>query len=233
MNSLTEVLGKGLPLNGSALAQTGERNQLAKYAGMYVMECVKCNRCPRDIMTLKAFENAITVDMSMAGSTNTVLHLPAIAHEAGIELNLDLFGEQAVLCGGICALIQAGFETLTEAGYAPENAYFECFHEMKLIVDLMYEGRMSKMRRSISDTAEYGDYRIDKRLINDDVKKEMKQVLKEIQDGTFARDWLLENKVGRPMLEARRRVEANSEIEKVGKRLRGMMSWIEENPSNE
>lgn len=150
-----------------------------------------------------------------------------------VETETDLFGEQAVLCGGICALIQAGFETLTEAGYAPENAYFECFHEMKMIVDLMYEGGMSKMRHSISDTAEYGDYKVGKRLITDDVKKEMKQVLKEIQDGTFARDWLLENKVGRPMLEARRRVEANSEIEKVGKRLRGMMSWIEENPSNE
>lgn len=150
-----------------------------------------------------------------------------------IETETDLFGEQAVLCGGICSLIQAGFDTLVEAGYAPENAFFECFHEMKMIVDLMYEGGMSKMRYSISDTAEYGDYKIGNRLINDDVRKEMKKVLKEIQDGTFAKDWLLENKIGRPTFEARRRIESDTQLEKIGKRLRGMMSWIEENPSNE
>lgn len=150
-----------------------------------------------------------------------------------IETETDLFGEQAVLCGGICALINAGYDTLREAGYSAENAYFECFHEMKMIVDLMYEGGMARMRYSISDTAEYGDYVVGKRLITDDVKAEMKKVLTEIQDGTFAKNWLLENKVGRPNFLAMRRMEADREIEKVGKKLRGMMSWIDENPSNE
>lgn len=143
------------------------------------------------------------------------------------ETETDLFGEQAVLCGGVTALIKAGFETLVEAGYAPENAYFECMHEMKLIVDLMYQGGMKAMRYSISDTAEYGDYITGKRIITDDTKKEMKKVLTEIQDGTFAKNWLLENKVGRPKFKAMRRIEANHEIEKIGNELRGMMSWID------
>ena len=124
------------------------------------------------------------------------------------ETETDLFGEQAVLCGGITALIKAGFETLVEAGYAPENAYFECMHEMKLIVDLMYQGGMAAMRYSISDTAEYGDYVTGSRIITDETKKEMKQVLTEIQNGTFAKKWLLENQVGRPTFNAMRRMEA-------------------------
>ena len=143
------------------------------------------------------------------------------------ETETDLFGEQAVLCGGITALIKAGFETLVEAGYAPENAYFECMHEMKLIVDLMYQGGMAAMRYSISDTAEYGDYVTGSRIITDETKKEMKRVLTEIQNGTFAKKWLLENQVGRPTFNAMRRMEAEHPIEKVGKELREMMSWID------
>ena len=143
------------------------------------------------------------------------------------ETETDLFGEQAVLCGGVTALIKAGFETLVEAGYAPENAYCECMHEMKLIVDLMYQGGMAAMRYSISDTAEYGDYVTGSRIITDETKKEMKQVLTEIQDGTFAKKWLLENQVGRPTFNAMRRMEAEHPIEKVGKELREMMSWID------
>ena len=143
------------------------------------------------------------------------------------ETETDLFGEQAVLCGGCTALIKAGFETLVEAGYAPENAYFECLHEMKLIVDLMYQGGMAAMRYSISDTAEYGDYMIGNRIVTEETKKEMKKVLTEIQDGTFARNWLMENQVGRPQFNAMRRMEAEHPIEKVGKELREMMSWID------
>ena len=143
------------------------------------------------------------------------------------ETETDLFGEQAVLCGGCTALIKAGFETLVEAGYAPENAYFECLHEMKLIVDLMYQGGMAAMRYSISDTAEYGDYVTGSRIVTEETKKEMKKVLTEIQDGTFARNWLMENQVGRPQFNAVRRMEAEHPIEKVGKELREMMSWID------
>ncbi len=141
------------------------------------------------------------------------------------ETETDLFGEQAVLCGGVTALMQAGFETLVEAGYDPQNAYFECIHEMKLIVDLIYQGGFSKMRYSISDTAEYGDYQIGKRIITEETKKEMKKVLEEIQDGTFARNWITENKVGRPNFIATRRIKSEHQLEKVGAELRKMYSW--------
>jgi len=144
------------------------------------------------------------------------------------ETETDLFGEQAVLCGGVTALMQAGFETLVEAGYAPESAYFECIHEMKLIVDLIYKGGFSMMRYSISDTAEYGDYETGKRLITDETKKEMKKVLQEIQDGTFASKWINENKVGRSHFNACRRIGAEHELEAVGKELRKMYSWNDE-----
>ena len=145
------------------------------------------------------------------------------------ETETDLFGEQCVLCGGVTHLITAGFETLVEAGYKPEMAYFECFHEMKLIVDLMYEGGMAKMRKSISDTAEYGDYMIGPRLITADVKAEMKKALTEIQDGTFARNWLVENRAaGRANFLMQRRIHAEHPIEKVGAQLRGMMSWLKD-----
>ncbi|MCY6372193.1 ketol-acid reductoisomerase [Clostridium ganghwense] len=142
------------------------------------------------------------------------------------ETETDLFGEQAVLCGGLTELMKAGFETLVEAGYAPENAYFECVHEMKLIIDLIFEGGLSNMRYSISDTAEYGDYSVGRRIITDETRKEMKKVLTEIQDGTFARNWLIENQVNRPQFNATRRREREHQVEKVGKELRAMMSWI-------
>ena len=142
------------------------------------------------------------------------------------ETETDLFGEQAVLCGGLTALVQAGFETLTEAGYAPEMAYFECLHELKLIVDLMYEGGIADMRYSISNTAEYGDYVTGPRVITEQTKVEMKRVLTEIQEGKFARDFVLENKAGAPFLKAKRRIGAEHPIEEVGGRLRAMMPWI-------
>ena len=142
-----------------------------------------------------------------------------------METETDLFGEQAVLCGGVTALMQAGFETLVEAGYDPQIAYFECIHEMKLIVDLIYHGGFSEMRNSISDTAEYGDYEIGKRIITDETKKEMKKVLEEIQDGTFARNWITENAVNRPHFNATRRIKSEHQLEKVGKELRKMYSW--------
>ena len=145
------------------------------------------------------------------------------------ETETDLFGEQAVLCGGASALVQAGFEVLVEAGYAPEMAYFECLHELKLIVDLMYEGGISTMRYSISNTAEYGDYVTGPRIITEETKKEMKRVLADIQTGKFARDFVLENQAGQPMLKARRRLGAEHQIEEVGARLRSMMPWISKN----
>ena len=145
------------------------------------------------------------------------------------ETETDLFGEQAVLCGGASALVQAGFETLVEAGYAPEMAYFECLHELKLIVDLMYEGGISTMRYSISNTAEYGDYVTGPRIVTEETKKEMKRVLTDIQTGKFARDFVLENQAGQPLLKARRRLGAEHQIEEVGARLRSMMPWIAKN----
>ena len=144
----------------------------------------------------------------------------------GEETETDLFGEQAVLCGGASELVKAGFETLVEAGYQPEIAYFECLHELKLIVDLMYEGGLSWMRYSVSDTAQYGDMTVGKRIINQETRKEMKKVLSEIQDGTFAKAWLLENQANRPAFNAIARREENQLIEKVGENLRGMMSWL-------
>ena len=144
------------------------------------------------------------------------------------ECETDLFGEQVVLCGGLTSLIQAGYETLVEAGYAPEMAYFECLHEVKLIVDLIYEGGIANMRYSISNTAEYGDYKTGPRIITDETKKEMKRVLDDIQSGRFVRDFMLENKVGQPNFKASRRRGAEHPIEQVGARLRDMMPWIKE-----
>ena len=142
------------------------------------------------------------------------------------ECETDLFGEQAVLCGGLTELIKCGFETLVEAGYAPEMAYFECLHEVKLIVDLMYEGGMANMRYSISNTAEYGDYVTGPRIVTSETKAEMKRVLEDIQSGRFTRDWMLECKAGQPSFKATRRRNAEHEIEEVGTRLRAMMPWI-------
>ena len=142
-----------------------------------------------------------------------------------VETETDLFGEQAVLCGGVCALMKAGFETLVEAGYAPENAYFECVHEMKLIVDLIYESGFAGMRYSVSNTAEYGDYITGPKIVTDETKKAMKKILSDIQDGSFAKEWLLENQIGSPHFNAMRKNEAEQPLEKVGAELRKLYSW--------
>ncbi len=144
------------------------------------------------------------------------------------ETETDLFGEQAVLCGGTAALIKAAFDTLVEAGYQPEMAYFECLHELKLIVDLIYTGGLSKMRNDVSNTAEYGDLTRGPQLIDDDVREKMRQILKDVQGGVFAREWVLENQANQPVLQALRRQESELEIEEVGKNLRSMMSWLDE-----
>jgi ketol-acid reductoisomerase len=184
----------------------------------------------------KGVPSLVAVHQDPSGDSKEV----AIAYAAGLgagkagifetsfkeETETDLFGEQAVLCGGVSALIKAGFDTLVEAGYSPEMAYFECAHEMKLIVDLINQGGLSYMRYSISDTAEYGDYVSGGRIITDETKKEMKNILSEIQDGSFARNWLLENQVKRPYFSAKRRIEAESLLESTGKKLRALMSWL-------
>lgn len=178
----------------------------------------------------------IAVHQDAAGNTKDI----ALAWASGVggsrsgvlettfreETETDLFGEQAVLCGGVTALMQAGFETLVEAGYDPMNAYFECVHEVKLIVDLIYEGGFKKMRDSISNTAEYGDYITGPKIITEETKKTMKQVLKDVQDGIFAKNFILENQAGKPYMTAKRRNEGNHQIETVGSELRKMMSWI-------
>ncbi len=144
------------------------------------------------------------------------------------EVETDLFGEQVVLCGGLTALIKAGYETLVEAGYPPEMAYFECVHEVKLIVDLIYEGGLANMRYSISNTAEYGDYTRGPRVIGEQARAEMRRILKEIQDGSFAREWVLENRAGQTRFKTLRRLEAEHPIEAVGEKLRAMMPWLAE-----
>ena len=178
----------------------------------------------------------IAVHQDVTGDTRDV----GLAYAAGIggsragvlettfqeETETDLFGEQAVLCGGVTELMKAGFETLVEAGYSPESAYFECVHEMKLIIDMINQGGFNYMRYSISDTAEYGDYKVGNRIVTEETRNEMRKVLKEVQDGTFAKDWLVENQVNRPYFNARRRMESEHPIEVVGKKLRGMMSWL-------
>lgn len=156
------------------------------------------------------------------GSTRTGVLETTFAEET----ETDLFGEQAVLCGGVTALIKTGFETLVEAGYQPDLAYFECLHELKLIVDLIYEGGLSRMRFSVSDTAEYGDYTAGPRVIDERVRDNMRKILAEIQDGTFARNWILENQAGRPAFNAMRRKDDNHQIEIVGRQLRDMMPWL-------
>jgi len=145
------------------------------------------------------------------------------------ECETDLFGEQVVLCGGLSALIQSGFDTLVEAGYAPEMAYFECLHEVKLIVDLIYEGGIANMRYSVSNTAEYGDFTRGPRIVTDETRQEMRRILKEIQSGQFAKEFILENRAGAPTLKAMRRLAAEQEVEKVGAKLRDMMPWIKQN----
>ena len=171
----------------------------------------------------KALENGLAYAAGIGGARAAVLETTFQC-----ETETDLFGEQAVLCGGVTQLMQAGFETLVEAGYDPRNAYFECIHEMKLIVDLICEGGFSRMRYSISDTAEFGDYETGKRIITDETKKEMKKVLEEIQDGTFANKWLNENKLNRPHFNATRRIKSEHQLEKVGQEIRSFYSWNKE-----
>ncbi|WPC44402.1 ketol-acid reductoisomerase [Clostridium sp. JS66] len=168
----------------------------------------------------KAKEYALAYAKGIGGSRAGVLETTFQE-----ETETDLFGEQAVLCGGVCELIKAGFQTLVEAGYQPESAYFECCHELKLIVDLINQGGLGYMRYSISDTAEYGDYVSGKRVITEESKKGMKGILKDIQDGVFARNWLLENQINRPNFNAVRRQEKEQQIETVGEELRKMMTW--------
>jgi len=181
----------------------------------------------------------IAVDQDASGKAKDIALSYASANGGGragvIETNFqeetetDLFGEQAVLCGGATALVQAGFETLVEAGYAPEMAYFECLHELKLIVDLMYEGGIANMRYSISNTAEYGDLTRGPRIVTAETKKEMRRILDEIQNGEFAREFILENQAGAATLKAKRRLGREHQIEEVGARLRDMMPWIKAN----
>jgi ketol-acid reductoisomerase len=170
----------------------------------------------------KAFEKGLAYGSGIGGGRAGILETTFKE-----ETETDLFGEQAVLCGGLCALIKAGFETLVNAGYQPESAYFECLHEVKLIVDLINRGGLSYMRYSISNTAEYGDYTSGPKVITEDTKKAMAEILTNIQNGKFAKDWLLENKVGCPSFKAMRAREAAHPVEKVGKELRAMMPWIE------
>ncbi len=184
----------------------------------------------------KGVPSLIAVHQDPSGNSKDV----ALAYAAGLgagragifetsfkeETETDLFGEQAILCGGVTALIKAGFDTLVEAGYQPEMAYFECLHEMKLIIDLVNQGGLSYMRYSISDTAEYGDYITGEKIITDDTRKAMKGVLTDIQTGVFARNWLLENQVNRPYFNAKRRIESESLIETTGAKLRKLMSWL-------
>jgi len=197
-------------------------------------------KCPGHMVRALYLENAgppaiVAVEQNVTGKALDI----SLAYARGIgcaragviettfaeEVETDLFGEQAVLCGGVTSLIKAGFETLVEAGYQPEIAYFEVLNELKLIVDLIYQGGLGYMRYSVSDTAEYGDYTRGPRLIDDMVKQEMQEILAEVQDGTFAREWILENQAGRPMYNALKRMESEHPIELVGRELRKMMPW--------
>ena len=170
--------------------------------------------------TGKALDKALAYAQAIGGARAGVLETTF-----RVETETDLFGEQAVLCGGVTALMKAGFETLVEAGYAPENAYFECIHEMKLIVDLIYESGFAGMRYSISNTAEYGDYITGPKIVTDETKKAMKKILSDIQDGSLAKEWLLENQAGCPHFNAMKRREAEHPLEKVGAELRKLYSW--------
>lgn len=191
------------------------RNEFVSGGGVPMLIAVSQNESGR------AKELALSYASAIGGGRTGIIETTFKA-----ETETDLFGEQAVLCGGLCALINAGFETLVEAGYEPEMAYFECQHEMKLIVDLIYQGGMADMRYSISNTAEYGDYVSGNRVINESSKAAMKEVLKEIQNGKFAKDFILERKAGYVRMNAERNITANSLLSKTGEKLRAMMPWI-------
>ena len=191
------------------------RNEFVSGGGVPMLIAVSQNESGR------AKELALSYASAIGGGRTGIIETSFKA-----ETETDLFGEQAVLCGGLCALINAGFETLVEAGYEPEMAYFECQHEMKLIVDLIYQGGMADMRYSISNTAEYGDYVSGNRVVNESSKAAMKEVLKEIQNGKFAKDFILERKAGYVRMNAERNITANSLLSKTGEKLRAMMPWI-------
>jgi len=191
------------------------RNEFVSGGGVPMLIAVSQNESGR------AKELALSYASAIGGGRTGIIETTFKA-----ETETDLFGEQAVLCGGLCALINAGFETLVEAGYEPEMAYFECQHEMKLIVDLIYQGGMADMRYSISNTAEYGDYVSGNRVVNESSKAAMKEVLKEIQNGKFAKDFILERKAGYVRMNAERNITANSLLSKTGDKLRAMMPWI-------
>ncbi len=185
---------------------------------------VPCLMAIEQDATGKAQDIALAYSLAIGGARAGVLETTFKE-----ETETDLFGEQAVLCGGVTELMKTGFEVLVEAGYAPENAYFECIHEMKLIVDLVYESGFAGMRYSISNTAEYGDYITGPKIITEDTKEAMRGVLKDIQDGVFARNWLLENQIGGTNFKAKRKNESEHQLETVGKELRKMFTWNEEN----
>jgi len=193
------------------------RQEYEKGAGVPSLVAIHQDASGRALETALAYAKGI-------GSTRAGV----IATTFQEETETDLFGEQAVLCGGVTELVKAGFDTLVEAGYQPEIAYFECLHELKLIVDLFYQGGINYMRYSVSTTAEYGDYTRGKRIITDETRWEMKQILEEVQSGEFAREWILENKAGRPVFRAAQRREAEHPINEVGERLRKMMTWLDE-----
>jgi ketol-acid reductoisomerase len=177
--------------------------------------------CVQQDASGRALQNALAYAKGIGATKAGVIHTTFRD-----ETETDLFGEQAVLCGGISALIKAGFETLVEAGYPPEMAYFECLHETKLIVDLIYQGGLGYMRYSVSDTAEYGDYTAGPKIITEQVRENMRGILRDIQTGVWAKNWLLENQIGRPNFNAMRRQDANHPVEVVGKELRAMMPWL-------
>ncbi len=192
------------------------RREFEKGGGVPALVAVHRNASGRALETALAYAKGI-------GATRSGVLQTSFQEET----ETDLFGEQAVLCGGATALIQAGFQTLVDAGYQPEIAYFECMHELKLIVDLLYEGGLKKMHHSISDTAEYGDYTRGPRVINEQSRQEMKKILTEIQNGTFAKQWILENSANCPSFKAMRRISHEQELEKIGDQLRSMMPWLQ------
>jgi len=200
------------------------RGEYVKGGGVPCLVAVHQNQNGSEARNAKAMDIALSYASAVGGGRSGIIET-----NFREECETDLFGEQAVLCGGLTKLIQAGFETLVEAGYAPEMAYFECLHEVKLIVDLIYEGGIANMRYSISNTAEYGDYVTGPRIVTSETKAEMKRVLNDIQSGRFTRDWMLECKAGQPSFKATRRNEGEHPIEKVGAELRAMMPWIAKN----
>ena len=184
---------------------------------------VPCLIAVGDAASKETFNLGLAYAKGIGGTRGGVIHT-SFAEEA----ETDLFGEQAVLCGGVSALVKAGYEVLVEAGYQPEMAYFECMHELKLIVDLFYQGGLNYMRYSVSNTAEFGDYTRGPRIITEETKQEMRRILTEVQNGQFAREWILENKAGAPAFKATRRRERAHPIEEVGRNLRRLMTWIDD-----